>query len=64
MRNLSKKKKGQGMTEYILIIALIAIVVIGAVRLFGGKVKDGFRETGNKIGTDIDSSLSNSDSAE
>ncbi|MFP4466435.1 MAG: Flp family type IVb pilin [Candidatus Goldiibacteriota bacterium] len=49
MRRLFKKKKGQGMTEYILIIALIAIVVIAGVRLFGSKVNDGFQKASEKI---------------
>ncbi|HDQ26488.1 MAG TPA: Flp family type IVb pilin [bacterium] len=46
---LLAKKKGQGMTEYILIIALIAIVVIAGVRLFGGKVNEGFRDAAEQI---------------
>jgi Flp pilus assembly pilin Flp len=33
---------GQGMTEYIIIVALIAVASIGAVSAFGGVVKDSF----------------------
>ncbi len=33
---------GQGMTEYIIIVALIAIAAIAAVGAFGGVVKDSF----------------------
>lgn len=39
---LRKKQSGQGMTEYILIVALIAVAVIAAVKIFGGSVKTGF----------------------
>ncbi len=33
---------GQGMTEYIIIVALIAVASIGAVSAFGGVIKDSF----------------------
>lgn len=33
------KDDGQGMTEYIIIVALIAIAAIGAVTFFGGTVR-------------------------
>lgn len=49
MKHVLKKRKGQGMTEYILIIALIAIVVIAGVRLFGSKVDKGFKDAASKI---------------
>jgi Flp pilus assembly pilin Flp len=58
-----KNKKAQGMTEYILIIALIAILVIGAVKLFGNKVKKGFSDSASKVGSAVDNSVSNSDSS-
>ncbi|MCW0400518.1 hypothetical protein NB688_003435 [Xanthomonas sacchari] len=34
-----RKQLGQGMTEYIIITALIAIAVISAVTFFGGTVR-------------------------
>lgn len=49
MRKLIAGKKGQGMTEYILILALIAILVLGAVKMFGGKVKAGFNKASDKV---------------
>ena len=55
-----KRRKGQGMTEYILIIALIAILVIGAVRMFGGKVKKGFSDAAEKVGETVDDSIKES----
>lgn len=42
MKNFSLKKKslGQGMTEYIIIVALIAIAAIGVFRLFGDTARN------------------------
>lgn len=33
-------KKGQALVEYVLIIALISVVIIGLVNTFGGYLKD------------------------
>ncbi|MBQ8891728.1 MAG: Flp family type IVb pilin [Bacilli bacterium] len=33
-------KKGQALVEYVLIIALISVVIIGIVNAFGGYLKD------------------------
>lgn len=33
-------KKGQALVEYVLIIALISVVIIGIVNTFGGYLKD------------------------
>jgi len=38
-RRLHARQRGQGMTEYIIIVALIAIAAIGAVTFFGGTVR-------------------------
>ncbi len=35
-------KKAQGMTEYILIVALIALVAVASIQLFGEKIKERF----------------------
>ncbi|OQA92292.1 MAG: Flp/Fap pilin component [Elusimicrobia bacterium ADurb.Bin231] len=35
-----KDESGQGMTEYVLVIALIAVVCIVAIKLFGSQIKD------------------------
>ena len=37
-----KKARGQGMTEYIIIVALIAIAAIGVITLFGDNVRQLF----------------------
>ncbi|HVZ80579.1 MAG TPA: Flp family type IVb pilin [bacterium] len=43
-------QKGQGMTEYILIVALIAVVAIAAVKMFGKNVKSGFENASQQVG--------------
>lgn len=41
--------KGQGLVEYALIIVLIALVVILAVRVFGGTLTNTFEEITDRI---------------
>lgn len=38
-KQLAKRTRGQGMTEYIIIVALIAIAAIGVITLFGDNIK-------------------------
>ena len=38
MTKLMKNEKGQGLTEYALIIALVAIVAVAALTLLGGQI--------------------------
>ena len=42
MRKLMKKQDGQGMTEYIIIVALIAISCIVVVAIFGDNIRKMF----------------------
>jgi pilus assembly protein Flp/PilA len=42
---------GQGLTEYALILALIAIVAIATLHLLGGKVTDALSTVGNSLQT-------------
>lgn len=48
-KELLKGKKGQGMVEYGLIIALIAVVVIVALGPLGTEVKNMFTDLTTKI---------------
>ena len=42
--NMMKNNKGQALVEYVLIIALISIVLIGVINTFGGVLKDKITE--------------------
>jgi pilus assembly protein Flp/PilA len=44
-----KNEKGQGMVEYGLIIALVAVVVIGALVLLGGNITNIFNNVASAI---------------
>ncbi|HXY96471.1 MAG TPA: hypothetical protein VEH00_05805 [Steroidobacteraceae bacterium] len=39
-RGLRRNQRGQGMTEYIIIVALVAIGAIGVYNLFGKTIRD------------------------
>ncbi|MEZ6188926.1 MAG: Flp family type IVb pilin [Planctomycetota bacterium] len=45
-----RRRRGQGMTEYIIIVGLIAIVLIAAVRKFQGALNN----TYNKATTELE----------
>lgn len=44
-----KSEKGQGMVEYGLILALVAVVVIAALTALGGKLSDLFTGVSDTI---------------
>jgi Flp pilus assembly pilin Flp len=50
MRNMKKRIKGQGMTEYIIIVALIAIAAIGAFTLFGKTARNQVAAMASELG--------------
>ena len=43
-------ERGASLVEYALLVALIAVVMIGAVTLLGGTAKDTFTETNASLG--------------
>ena len=43
------EEEGQGLTEYALILALIAIIAIAALSFLGGKVTSALSTVGNGI---------------
>ncbi len=51
MNWLRTEESGQGMVEYGLIIAGIAIVVMGAIFLLGPKISTMFEGVGDKLDT-------------
>ena len=48
---LLDEEEGQGLTEYALILALIAIVAIVALNFLGGKVTSALSTVGNSLNT-------------
>jgi pilus assembly protein Flp/PilA len=48
---LTDEDEGQGLTEYALILALIAIVAIAALTLLGGKVNSALSTVASSINT-------------
>ena len=44
-----KNRKGQALVEYVLIIALISVIVIGIINTFGGYIKDSITKTSCSI---------------
>ena len=50
-KNLNKR--GQGMTEYIIIVALIAIAAIGVITLFGDNIRRLFGSSADALGGSV-----------
>ena len=53
MKKYFENQNAQGMTEYILIVALIAIVVIGAVKFFGKSTAESFTKSAETISGNV-----------
>lgn len=49
MKRFLMNEEGQGMVEYGLIIALVAVVVIAAIALLGNGVKNTFTNVTNSL---------------
>ncbi|MBL4672395.1 MAG: hypothetical protein JKX81_09060 [Arenicella sp.] len=63
-----QKQKGQGLSEYIIIVALIAVAAIGAVGFFGGTVSNQVAAmaqemSGQNADTEIDAAGTSADSS-
>jgi pilus assembly protein Flp/PilA len=48
-RRVGRDESGQGMTEYILIVALIAVASVGTVTFFGDNIRTLFQMAGNSM---------------
>ncbi len=46
----AKTDRGASLVEYALLVALIAVVCIGAITFLGNEAADNFSEVGNSIG--------------
>jgi Flp pilus assembly pilin Flp len=49
LRKMLKSQSGQGMSEYLIIVALIAIAAIGVVTVFGRDIRALFSDTTNSL---------------
>ena len=59
MRKLNQE--GQGMTEYIILVALIAVAALAAVKYFGGKTKGSFNAAGDSVQNNVTAKINNPD---
>ncbi len=50
IRKFVHDEDGQGMAEYGLILALVAVVVIGALALLGEQINDAFTAITDRLG--------------
>ncbi len=48
-RSILKNESGQGMTEYIILLVLVAVACITAVNTLGGTIKDKLQGARNRI---------------
>ena len=66
MKTLSRtrKQRGQGMTEYIIIVALIAVAAIGVYSFFGNTVREQTAGLAQEVaGTDAQAQIANAKTA-
>jgi Flp pilus assembly pilin Flp len=54
MKKFLSGEEAQGMTEYILIIALIAVVCIASIRIFGEQIRNLIYRSMRKIGNEVE----------
>ena len=58
-------RKGQGMTEYIIIVALVAIASIGVVTIFGNQIRALFSASTRQLqGENVDPSKAGDSTSE
>ncbi|PAB58376.1 Flp family type IVb pilin [Anaeromicrobium sediminis] len=49
LKGLITEEKGQGMTEYGLILGVIAVAVLAVIGLFGTSIENMFKDTLEKV---------------
>ncbi len=57
MKQAMKRQAGQGMTEYILIVALVAILTITVVTVFGKQLRSMFGYATSQLSGDSDAKM-------
>lgn len=60
MKTLKNRKRGQSLVEYVALTALVAIVSIGTVKIFGGKVRTRLNQITNTFDKNIQQGLNRS----
>ncbi|MCK5708563.1 MAG: hypothetical protein KAI43_13015 [Candidatus Aureabacteria bacterium] len=50
VKRFTRSQRGQGMTEYIIIVALIAIAAIAVIVLFGDNIRKQFGKAATAVG--------------
>ncbi len=63
MNALIRSEEGQGMTEYIIIVALIAIAAIGVITVFGQNLRALFASSANMLGGQASSEVAKTGAA-
>jgi hypothetical protein len=53
VRNIIANRKGQGLTEYLVLLLLIAVISISAVKVLGGTIRDKIQLAQRHIEKDI-----------
>lgn len=64
MQRAPKRQRGQGMTEYIIIVAVVAILSIGIMTKFGDQLRSLFKTSAEQIAGDEDARQGNKASDE
>ncbi len=59
-KRFHEDETGQGMTEYIIIIVLVAILVLFVVKAFGGKIKGLFKKSTETLGSETEGAFQSS----
>jgi Flp pilus assembly pilin Flp len=49
LRTVARPEDGQGLVEYALIIAFIAVVCVGGLTILGGDINELLKEVGAKL---------------
>jgi len=53
LNNFHNDEGGQGLTEYLLVVGLIALAAVAAMNTVAAKVQNGFDILGNKIANSV-----------
>ncbi len=53
LRNLARSESGQGLSEYLILVVLIAVTSIAAVQSLGGLIKKKLQVVRNQINSEV-----------